>query len=199
MRLKLEVFEAESPASVPRPAEQEVDGALEEARLAAFEKGYSAGWEDASAADDAGQNRLRADFAHQLQEMAFTFHEARSSVLHALEPLLRAVTEVLLPALGRETLAPLVVETIDALARGSLDVPVIVRVSPSDIGTLSEFLAGYVQAPLRLVEDDTLAQGQVWIRSADAEATIDLTAATQAITTAIRGYFQTEPEIRKHG
>ena len=68
MRLKLEVFEPASPALVRAEAE----AATEELRLAAFEKGYSAGWEDASAADAGDQHRLRNEIAHQQQELAFT-------------------------------------------------------------------------------------------------------------------------------
>ncbi|MBA3904750.1 MAG: flagellar biosynthesis protein, partial [Rhodocyclaceae bacterium] len=47
--------------------------AVEEAKVASFEQGYSAGWDDAVAAQNGDQTRIRADLARNLQSLAFTF------------------------------------------------------------------------------------------------------------------------------
>jgi flagellar M-ring protein FliF len=47
-------------------------------RLAAYEQGYRAGWDDAVRAEAADQARIGAELARNLQEMSFSFHEARS-------------------------------------------------------------------------------------------------------------------------
>lgn len=195
MRLKLEVFEPASPAL----ARAEAEAATEELRLAAFEKGYSAGWEDASAADAGEQHRLRNEIAHQLQELAFTYHEARALVLRELEPLLRAMAELVLPRVAHEALVPLIGEAIGDIAAERSDAPLRLRLSPSDAEALGEVLRLQSQLPLELVADDTLAPGQVWLRTETRETTFDIDAACRRIGDAVRNHFHIEPEARQHG
>lgn len=195
MRLKLEVFEPLNPVQARAEAEE----AMEDIRLAAFEKGYAAGWEDATAAEASGQHRLRAEIGHQLQEIAFTYHEARGLVLRDLEPLLRAMAEVVLPRVAREALAPLVAEAISDLAAGRCDAPLTLRLSPQDAEAMGEVLKLQAAAPLDLVRDDTLAPGQLWLRAEDREAVIDIDAACRRIGEAVRNHFHIEPEARQHG
>ena len=71
--------------------------ALDEAKVASFEQGYSAGWEDAAAAQEGDQTRIRADLARNLQSLAFTFQDARTHVLQAIRPLILEMTTRLLP------------------------------------------------------------------------------------------------------
>jgi hypothetical protein len=52
--------------------------AVEEAKVASFEQGYKAGWDDAVAAQSEDQTRIRADLARNLQSLSFTYQEARS-------------------------------------------------------------------------------------------------------------------------
>ena len=62
--------------------------AVEEAKVASFEQGYSAGWDDAVAAQQGDQGRIRADLARNLQSLSFTFQDARSHVLQSIKPLI---------------------------------------------------------------------------------------------------------------
>lgn len=195
MRLKLEVFEPTNFASARVEAEEE----MEEIRLAAFEKGYAAGWEDATTAETGNQRRLRAEIGHQLQELAFTFHEARALVLRDLEPLLRAMAEVVLPRVAHDSLAPLVAEAIAELAQGRADVPVTLRLCPQDAEAMGDVLKLQSSAPLELLPDDTLAPGQIWLRAEQREARIDIDAACRHIGEAVRNHFHIEPEARQHG
>lgn len=82
MVLRLEIFESDEPGG---PAETVVldTSALEEARLASYDSGYAAGWEDATAAQSGDQSRIRAELARNLQALSFTYQEARSHVLRA--------------------------------------------------------------------------------------------------------------------
>lgn len=82
--LRLEVFET----AAKQGAETVITdlSALEEARLASYEQGFSAGWEDALAAQADDRKQLAADLAHTLQSLSFTYHEARAHILRGLEP-----------------------------------------------------------------------------------------------------------------
>lgn len=195
MRLKLEVFEPASPAAALAEAEE----AREELRLAAFEAGYAAGWEDASRAEASEQHRLRAELGHQLQELAFTHHEARGLILRDLAPLLRAMAEVVLPRVARESLGPLVAEAIAAIAEERAEAPVVLRVAPADVEAVTEVLRQQPAAPLELRADDTLAPGQIWLRAEERELALDIDAACARIVAAVRNHFHIEPEARQHG
>ena len=72
---RLETFEAAEAHSASRDRCRSAD--LEEAKLAAFEKGYTAGWEDAVAAQDDEVAELRADLGRNLQALSFSYHEAQ--------------------------------------------------------------------------------------------------------------------------
>lgn len=193
MRLKLEVFEANA-AAVRAEAEE----ALEEVRLAAFEKGYAAGWEDSANAEASQQHRLRAEIGHQLQELAFTFHEARGLILRELDPLLRAMAETVLPRVAREALAPLIAENIAELAAGRIETGLTLRFAPTDAEAVREAIR-HQDAAIELIPDDTLAVGQVWLRSEARESVIDIEAACDRIARAVRNHFHIEPEARQHG
>ena len=132
MVLRLEVFESEMPVSAGQTETVVLDtGALEDAKLASFESGYSAGWEDAAAAQADDQTRVSADLARSLQSLSFTYHEARSHVLKAVEPLLRQVVSQLLPAIAKAALAAKVLEVLMPLAEGLVDAPITLMLNPA--------------------------------------------------------------------
>ena len=107
---KLEVFDVDAPQKQTSGMVVTQLGAIEEAKLAAYEQGYKAGWDDAAAAQSEDQTRIRADLARNLQQLSFTYQEARAHILKAVEPLLEEMVNRRLPDTARETLAPLVLE-----------------------------------------------------------------------------------------
>lgn len=191
---RLEVFDAE-------PAQRQAPGmvttqlaAIEEAKLAAYEQGYKAGWDDAAAAQSEDQTRIRADLARNLQQLSFTYQEARSHILKAIEPLLEEMVGRLLPETARETLAPLVLERIMPMAEEVTDQPVSLVLNPAmrvPVETLIEQATGL---PLHIEEEPTLPEGQVYIRLGAAEAKVDLTRVTSEIAAAVRGFFSLAEE-----
>ncbi|MFV0360116.1 MAG: flagellar biosynthesis protein, partial [Tropicimonas sp.] len=74
---------------------------LEEERLVAFDSGYRAGWDDAAAAHADEQGRISAEFAGNLQELSFTYHEARNAVLGEMEGILKGIVDKVLPGTAR--------------------------------------------------------------------------------------------------
>ncbi|MDP4034460.1 MAG: flagellar biosynthesis protein [Pseudorhodobacter sp.] len=184
---KLEVFEITG-----KPASSTVVtdiSALEEARLASYEQGYTAGWDDASAAQADDQSRIRADLARNIQTLGFTYHEARMHVLRAIEPLLLEMVGRLLPEMARETLAPVVLETLMPLAEQMAEAPVLLVLNPAARPAVEALLEQATGLPLALTEEPTLGEGQVYLRLGDCEVHIDLDRATAEITAAVRGFF----------
>lgn len=193
MGLKLEVFEV---ADVS-PQKVNVSAAdFEEMRLAAFEKGYTAGWDDAVAAQDADSAKLRADLARNLEDLSFTYAEARSHVLQAMEPLLRDMVAKVLPVIAQETLAPIVLETLRPLAEEMAGAAITVVVNPANRHTVETLLSTGRTLPLTFVEEPSLGEGQVYLRMGDAESRIDLDGVIAAIGRAVAGFFAMQNEVK---
>jgi len=198
MTLRLEVFDTED-KSVASGVVVLDSAALEDARLAAYEQGYSAGWEDAATAQADDQSRLKADLARHLQALGFSYQEARMHVLRNIEPLLVEVVGRLLPALAKDTLAPLVLESLMPLADRLADAPVTLVLNPAARPAVESLLDRMTGLPLILQEEPSLGEGQVYLRFGPQETQIDLDRAIADITAAVRGFFDLSTKDHAHG
>jgi flagellar assembly protein FliH len=190
MVLRLEVFDTEMTAASGQSDTVVLDTvAIEEAKLASYESGYSAGWEDAASAQSEDRSRVSADLARSLQSLSFTYHEARAHVLKAMEPLLREVVGRLLPVVARDTLAPVVLETLMPLAEELIDAPITLMLNPAARPALEELLEKATGLPLTLSEEPTLGEGQVYLKLGDVEREVNLDRAITEISAAVRGFF----------
>jgi flagellar biosynthesis/type III secretory pathway protein FliH len=196
--LRLEVFDtAISGDGSPQPLVEAT--AVEEAKINAFEQGYSAGWDDAAAAQQGDQTRIRADLARNLQSLAFTFQDARGHVLQALRPLIAEMTGRLLPEIAREALAPTVLEALMPMAETLADAPVILVLNPAARDSVEDLVTQATGLPLVIEEEPSLGEGQVYIRHGATETKVDLTQVTQDISAAVRAYFNVTSEETPHG
>lgn len=188
MVLRLEVFENEEPGAAPETVVLDTS-ALEEARLASYDSGYAAGWEDATAAQSGDQSRVRADLARNLQALSFTFQEARAHVLRGMQPLLEAVVGKLLPELARETLGAIVLDSLMPMAEGLADAPVTIVLNPAVRAAVEPLIAEATGLPLTIEEETSLSEGQVYLRFGTVETRIDLDRAIADIAATMRGFF----------
>ena len=188
MSLKLEVFETEVR---PKRADMVVldISALEEAKLASFDTGYRAGWDDSAAAQTGDQSKIGADLGRNLQSLGFTYQEARAHVLKAVEPLLLEIVGKLLPELARGSLAPMLLETLMPLADGLADAPITLVLNPAARPAVEALLEQATGLPLTIIEEPTLGEGQAWLRLGAVETNVDLDSATEKIAAAVRSFF----------
>lgn len=193
-RLTLEDFSAaEPPVAQPEPVD------THDIRLAAYEEGYKAGWDDATAAEAEAHARIAADFAKTLQEMSFSYHEARAHVLSALGPLLNAMVERVIPQIAAAGFARTVVETAMQIADAEVDRPVRMRVSPENRDALEDLVGSDPGLPLTVVEDDTLGPGQALVSAGTAENEIDIDGMLTGIRSALDDFLTIQEETRRHG
>lgn len=197
MALRLEVFET-APRKPGTTMVVETD-VLEEERLAAFDKGYTAGWDDATASQSDDQARIRADLARHLQSLGFTFHEARAHVLAALKPLLTQVVARLLPEMAREALAPMVLETLMPLAESMADQPIGVVLNPAARPAVETLIGQATGLPLDLREEPTLGEGQVYLRLGTEEVLVDLDRVVAEIASSVRDFFDLAEKESQNG
>jgi flagellar biosynthesis/type III secretory pathway protein FliH len=163
--------------------------AVEEAKVASFEQGYSAGWDDAVAAQQGDQDKIRADLARNLQSLSFTFQDARSHVLQSIRPLILEMVNRLLPEVAREALAPTVLEAVMPLAEGLADAPLTLVLNPAIRSQVEDLVAQATGLPMVIDEEPTMPDGQVYIRFGNAETKVDLAQVTADIGIAVRAFF----------
>lgn len=187
------------PAERAEPAGQVSVPDDESARLASWEQGYKAGWDDAVRAEAEAQDRIGAEFARTLQELSFTFHEARAEVVEAMRPLLARMTGTLFPGLAPEALAELVRSTLDDVVREAADGPLDLLLAPESRAPVEVRLSGTLPAGVRIVEDPTLGPGQARLRLGASEARIDLDGALEHMRAAVAGFYAEEERSLRHG
>jgi len=196
--LKLEVFESASPKGHGQTVVMD-RASIEETRLQSYDSGYAAGWEDATAATQDDQSRIGSELANNLQQMAFTFQEARSHILKSVQPVLTQLCTQLLPPLAREVLAPVVLDTIMPLMDDLADTPVHVVLNPVARPALERLLSQAAGLPLVIIEETTLGEGQVYLRLGEIEHRVDLDLAVTRLTSAVHDFFEYSEKDGGHG
>jgi flagellar assembly protein FliH len=175
------------------------DQALEEQRLEAFERGYQAGWEDSTKAHAQEQSHIGAELARNLQDLSFTLQEAQTAVLRNLEPLFRALSRTILPDAARAALDGRLIEELNRLTREVGGGTIVVSVATSQAERVSALLARDQALNVSVQDDETLGDGQAFIRVGERERMIDLESAVEDIRRAIDTYCNTSEEGLEHG
>lgn len=179
----------------PEPSPQEIEAQ----RTASYEQGYQAGWDDANAAQTEDKSRIGADFARNLQDLGFTFHEARTHVMRAMEPLLGEIIGKVLPNLVSETIGQTIIEELLPLAEMASDTPIEVVIAPASRAALEGLLQASTSVPLEIIEEPSLAEGQVYLRLGKLERQIDMTSAVDKIGDAIRSVYALNEKAAENG
>lgn len=198
--LSLEDFHSEAPVS-EAPAEPfyAPDQTASAAHAAAYEEGYRAGWDDAARSQSEEQAHIGAELARNLQEMSFTFHEARAHVIQSMEPLLAELVHSILPGLANDTFAQTVQDALRPLIADCADAPVELVVAAGSRALLEDRLAECAGGALKLLEEPSLAEGQAYLRVGKSERQIDLSGALARIQEAVAALYEINERTLKHG
>lgn len=168
---------------------------LEEQRLAAFEKGYSAGWEDAIAADAQGKAKLSSALTQNLEEAVFSYHEALTQMQQALTPVFEAIAEQLLPGMVRSGLAPHIAMAMRDIATEAMAQPLILSVPPGTEDSIAPMLPAVDSVQLVIREDNNLADGQARLHLNDGGIEVDLAHLAQEMTDSLSAFvYETRKE-----
>lgn len=163
---------------------------IEEEKLAAFEKGYQAGWDDCLRAQQDSRTRISEDFARNIRDLSFTYEEAYSAFVADMQQLMRQVVDAVLPALARETIGVRVVEILRSEIAARERPAVRLMTAPGQSAALSEILPEDTALPVTVEEDASLAEGQIHLRfGSGAERELNLDKVLADISTAVDGFF----------
>lgn len=178
------------------------DEELEEVRLAAFENGYRAGWDDSAAAHIEEQATIGSELSANLQEFSFSYAEARASVLRDLEALLRGIVDKVLPAGAQGVLGAMLVEAAMEASRDNSDRDFEIVVHPCNGPALHQAIDAAEGLSVQVVTEETLGTGQAFLRLGDTEQKFDIDHLLSRLTDAVAEFFEPEdhPEMRlQHG
>lgn len=193
----LEDFGDGSAVDVPDPGLSEE--AVEEQRLVSFEKGYSAGWEDAVNAKDQEATRISATLASSLEDLNFTYHEAQTQLIESLDPMFKVLTSAVLPDAMAATFGHHIVDQLTEMARSQTDQAMRIVVAPGESGAVRALVAENVSVPVKVQEDENLSAGQAYLRVGDAEREINSSALLESIHDSIDAFTYHVREDSQYG
>lgn len=178
------------------------ESAVEAIRSRAFEAGYASGWEDAGKAESSARQRIEAEFERNIQNMAFTYHEAVDRVRSELGDFVSALIDGFFPSLVPQLLLEHVRTELTRIADQFVEVPIELVCSSDTQALIGELLEHSEFAlEIELVEDQSLAERQVFVRVAEREIEVDLKPLLNTLRQqfqALRSDDHSEKEIR-HG
>ena len=183
-------------APLPLPEVDEDDVEIEDFKLEAFERGYSAGWEDAVEAQSGRQDKLSETLELRLQDLSFTYHEALNQMSENLRPVLNCLFEEILPMSMAATLAPRMADEIARLAQATVATPVVLWVPPGMGESILSLLRRDHQMPIDVRENPDLAEDEVRLKIDETTYDIDSGSTIKAIQNAIEDYlYHTRNEV----
>ncbi|PHR00028.1 MAG: flagellar biosynthesis protein [Marinosulfonomonas sp.] len=193
---QLEEFSTHIVSNDPKLA---TNTSLEEHRLEAFEQGYKAGWDDAAAAQSEEQSRVATDFARNLQELSFTYHQARGKILGSLEPLLKEMVSKVLPKLASDNLSQIIVDEVLAVSQTQTEAGIQIVISPSNRPALERLLEMQDSLDVTIIDEPSMAEGQAYLRFAQTENQIDLESVLSGFSQSVDGFFEQQEKVAING
>jgi flagellar assembly protein FliH len=174
----------------PNQAQTDVSSEdLEDQKLESFEAGYQAGWDDAIKAQADDKAKISADFGQNLQEMSFTYHEALSKLTASFDPIMRQITDKLLPEIMRTSLGAHIVEELSSMMKTHSAQPVEIVVAPMNVAMIQEIANGAISEPFAVVSEESLGEGQAFVRIGTSEKQIDLDGLLKGVSEAMNAFF----------
>ncbi|MCJ7871017.1 ABC transporter ATP-binding protein [Marinovum sp. 2_MG-2023] len=175
------------------------DEEIETRRLAAFEEGYQAGWDDAVQAHAKDKIRLTSDLAQNLLDLSFTYNEAYSHLLREMRPLLIEIIDKLLPEVMRRSIGPRIVEELQNAASENLACDAHILVHPGLVETVESLIEREDSFPVLIRGDVKMAEGQAQLSLADREIEINLDDVISEISAALDAFTLDLQKEDSHG
>lgn len=155
-----------------------------------YETGFQAGWDDAIASVAQERDHISADFARNLQELSFTFHEAREQVTASLRPLISTMLDQLLPLAAQQSLAEHVWAVLEPILVENNSPQVNLLCAPDDVETIEGLAQNNATLDINVNPEPSLHAGQVRFKLQAEQHQID----TAALATQINDLFSSSSQ-----
>ena len=182
---------------------QQVDASsaalVERARNDGYEAGYQSGWDDAVAAEQDRDKQISEEFARNLQDLGFTYHEARAHVVSSVSELLDDLIGTIFPDLLGDAVGLHFLRSVKEATSELADGPIQIVVNPSDADVLSGMTDAVTSLPVKVVVEEALVPGQAYFKLGSHEKRIDLDKSLQDLRHALDGVKNANREVLLHG
>lgn len=172
---------------------------LEKEKLDAFDQGYRAGWDDATAAQQQDQTRIASELENSFKDLSFTFHEAKAHILQSIEPLIKEMVNKIFPDLAKENLPQIVSERLLRIFQDATERPITISVSTESRIAVESALPSDPGFPISIKEEQTLGPGQVFINLGASEEVLDLDSSLNSMRLMLTEFFEANKMDRKYG
>lgn len=175
------------------------DARFELIRLEGFDSGYKAGWDDATKAVKANSGSISDALAANLSDLTFTYHDARAAVLSELAPVIKELSQSVLPQVLHSSFSEIILETIEEIADKNSNPTVHLRVHPAHVDTLTKALDNGIDMPFDVVADPALGEDATLLEIGKTELEIDFTEYFEKISKTLLTFFDKPEAARKYG
>ena len=172
---------------------------VEEAKLESFEKGYSAGWDDAVDAKDNETTRISASLATSLEDLNFTYHEAQSQLIESLDPMFKVLTSVILPDTMAAAFGHHIIDHLNDMAKSQTNGPMEIVVAAGEGAGLRALLGENFPVEVFVREDASFSEGQAQLRVGTAERELNSSALIDSISESISAFSTQFKEDSQYG
>lgn len=172
---------------------------LEDIRLASFEQGYTAGWDDAIRAQAEDQTRVTGVLGKNLEDLSFTYQEALVQMMSSVEPVFRGLIETVLPEAMMQTVGLKLAEELQDMTAEQLDQPVALVVPAGTGKTISAALQNNLAMKVDIRESDLMEAGQVCLKVGSTEREIDTEKLLASLQESIESFFYSINEAKQYG
>ncbi|WP_065333521.1 ABC transporter ATP-binding protein [Tritonibacter mobilis] len=172
---------------------------VEEAKLVSFEKGYTAGWDDAIEAKDKETTHVSATLATSLEDLSFTYHEAQSQLMESLDPMFKVLTSVILPDTMAATFGHHVIDHLNEMAKGQINEPMEIVAAAGEGNAIRALLGEDPTFNVRVREDANLSAGQAQLRVGKSERELNSEALIESIRDSIDAFSYQFKEDSHYG
>lgn len=155
-----------------------------------YETGYQAGWDDALVSVETERGHISAEFARNLQELSFSFHEARAQATASLKPFVAAMLHALLPMTASQSLIENVWSAMEPVLQDHNAPTVNLMCAAEDTELLEEFAAKCSTMEIIVIAEPSLIQGQAKFQIAAERHELDVSAIVAQITSLISADIQ---------
>ena len=177
-------------APLKKDSTKKPDDQLQSKLTEAFEHGYKAGWDDASRSVESENKRITADLARSLTKIGCDAEDIQADLLSGLEPVLNDIVAKILPTTAKGALGPRIIEILSPLIGAETNPNIQLVVHGGNKAEVETLLESAIEFPVQIKTEDTLGQGQVFVRVGGKEKSIDLDKVIEQIQAAFVGFFE---------
>lgn len=154
-----------------------------------YEEGYEAGVQDALASQQAQINERIAKLVEGLDDLAFTYAEASTHILSALQNVVLDALQTILPTAANICLTDHIKKVVDQMLSVDPQAAIQILASSEDLNDLQALVAPSLKFPLNVVEVPNQPQGHIVVTNGEIIQSIAIQEHCDAILEAIAGFF----------